>query len=396
MGRDCDTIGFESIEELLMRREKQLYLQQHHNKIWQGDNGRWFTYVPTKHDGRKLLSKSTDKALLDAIASHYKDLEVNPTIMDIFNEWIDYKMEIKDITYGTRDRYINDYNRFIKPTKLNKRKIRSVTEDDIDDLVRATIRDNDITAKTFANFRTVLSGIFKYAKRKRYTDVSISTYLKDLDISHKAFKPMGRNKDTDVFNEDEASKLTGYLRSNPTVENLGILLVFESGVRVGELAALKFSDISNNVMHVQRQEIVYKSDIPGKMISEVVDYTKTERGDRYIYLPEDCVNLVVMLRMLVRDSEYIMYKNGHRISKKMFYEYLVKACEAVGIPKRSMHKIRRTYATMLIDANVEDSLIMEQMGHSDISTTRKYYYYCNKDNAYKRSQIQNAIKFNHV
>ena len=89
-------------------------------------------------------------------------------------------------------------------------------------------------------------------------------------------------------------------------------------------------------------------------------------------------------------------KNGHRISKKMFYEYLVKACEAIDIPKRSMHKIRRTYATMLIDANVEDSLIMEQMGHSDISTTRKYYYYCNKDNAYKRDQIQNAIKFNQV
>lgn len=395
MCRDYDTITLESIEELIMRREKQLYLNQHKNEIWQGKNGRWYTYVPLRKDGRKLLSKGSEKQLIDAIAKHYKDLELNPMIFELFEEWIEYKIAIKDISYGTRDRYISDFNRFIKPTKFAKRKVRDVTEDDIDDLVRGIIRDFDITAKTFSGFRTIVNGMFKYAKRKKYTSLSISSYLNDLDISRKAFKPTVKSKETDVFNTDEAGRLTTYLYSHPTVENLGILLAFESGVRVGELAALKFSDISNNVLHVQRQEIVYKSK-PGHMISEVVDYTKTENGDRYIYLPEDCVTILTLLRFMVKDSDYMMWKNGHRISKKMFYEYLVKACEDVDIPKRSMHKIRRTYATMLIDANVEDSLIMEQMGHSDISTTRKYYYYCNKDNEYKREQIQRAIQFNHI
>ena len=84
---------------------------------------------------------------------------------------------------------------FIKPTKFAKRKVRDVTEDDIDDLVRGIIRDFDITAKTFSGFRTIVNGMFKYAKRKKYTSLSISSYLNDLDISRKAFKPTVKSKE---------------------------------------------------------------------------------------------------------------------------------------------------------------------------------------------------------
>ena len=58
-----------------------------------------------------------------------------------------------------------------------------------------------------------------------------------------------------------------------------------------------------------------------------------------------------------------------------------------------MHKIRRTYATALIDNNVDDSLIMSQMGHTTITTTRKYYYYANKNDKHKREQIESSINF---
>jgi integrase len=58
-----------------------------------------------------------------------------------------------------------------------------------------------------------------------------------------------------------------------------------------------------------------------------------------------------------------------------------------------MHKLRKTYGTTLIDNGVDESLIMTQMGHKDISTTRKYYYYANKDSDTNRKQIRNAINF---
>ena len=51
-----------------------------------------------------------------------------------------------------------------------------------------------------------------------------------------------------------------------------------------------------------------------------------------------------------------------------------------------MHKIRKTYGTILIDSGMDDKFIQEQMGHRDITTTRKYYYYNNKSMENKEKQ----------
>ena len=89
----------------------------------------------------------------------------------------------------------------------------------------------------------------------------------------------------------------------------------------------------------------------------------------------------------------MMFEDGHRVQTNTYNDRLKLACNKIGIPVRTMHKLRKTYGTTLIDNNVDESLIMEQMGHKDISTTRKYYYFANKDNDNKRKQIRNAINF---
>lgn len=61
------------------------------------------------------------------------------------------------------------------------------------------------------------------------------------------------------------------------------------------------------------------------------------------------------------------------------------------INKRTMHKIRKTYGTTLIDNNVDDALVAEMMGHKDISTTKKYYYYSNKSDSTKVDQMEQAL-----
>ena len=88
-----------------------------------------------------------------------------------------------------------------------------------------------------------------------------------------------------------------------------------------------------------------------------------------------------------------MFEHGARVQTNTFNDRLKLACTKLNIPVRSMHKLRKTYGTTLIDNGVDESLIMTQMGHKDISTTRKYYYYANKDSETNRKQIRNAINF---
>lgn len=56
-----------------------------------------------------------------------------------------------------------------------------------------------------------------------------------------------------------------------------------------------------------------------------------------------------------------------------------------------MHKVRKTYGTTLLDANVTESTVAEQMGHTNIETTRKYYYRSNKNDNTKFEQISKAL-----
>jgi len=82
-----------------------------------------------------------------------------------------------------------------------------------------------------------------------------------------------------------------------------------------------------------------------------------------------------MVKRFNPNGEYLFEVNGKRILTNSYNDGIARMCKALNISRISMHKIRRTYGTTLFDNDVDESIIMEQMGHSDISTTRRFYYY---------------------
>lgn len=58
-----------------------------------------------------------------------------------------------------------------------------------------------------------------------------------------------------------------------------------------------------------------------------------------------------------------------------------------------MHKIRKTYATNLLNAGVDEKIIQKQMGHTDISTTKGFYYYNNRNVDEARAILTEATNF---
>ena len=62
-------------------------------------------------------------------------------------------------------------------------------------------------------------------------------------------------------------------------------------------------------------------------------------------------------------------------------------CRCINIPHRSFHKIRKTYATTLIDAGVGENVIINQMGHTEILTTKRFYYYNKEEIADIKTQL---------
>ena len=58
--------------------------------------------------------------------------------------------------------------------------------------------------------------------------------------------------------------------------------------------------------------------------------------------------------------------------------------------KKSLNKIRKTYGTILLDNGVEESLVIAQMGHTDIKTTKRYYYR-NRKSLQQKSEVIDKV-----
>lgn len=388
-------INVADIQNQIKNMKKTEYLEMHNHKVWRGKNGKWYTYVDdSSQRGYSLRVRDTEDEIENVIVKYYKDKESNPYIYQVFETWNKQRLEFEEISPQSYNRYANDFKRFFpKDNLLCQKKMRSITENDLEIFIKSTIRKFGMTNKMYSGMRTLIRGIFKYGKKHGYTAISITTFFGDLDLSKKLFKRKVVRKKDEVFNEDEVKLIKEYLRKSKRIRDLGILLAFETGARVGELSAVKKEDISLNkkIIHIQRTEITYKEPETDQRVCEVRDFPKSEAGDRYLIIPDSASETIEEIIRLNPDGEYLFMENGNRIRANAFNRRLTRVCDNLHIDHKSMHKVRKTYGTTLIDQGVDESLVVEQMGHKDISTTKKYYYFNNKNEDAKIKQINEAL-----
>ena len=386
-------IDMDTIREKIEMNERKKYLEEHKFDKWQGKDGKFYTYLPDSQakNGRKLLKRTSEKSLDDAIVKYYKEIANKVYVKDVFSMWLEEKLKYGEIKKQSYDKYMNDFHRFFDCAKISKIEFHYITEDILEDFIKSTIHDMGLTAKAYGGLRIIINGIFRYAKKHGYTNISITNFMGDLMLSANSFKKNHKENSECVFTREEEERIFLFVESqDPTLLNYGILLAFETGLRCGELSALEWKDVSDGKINVHNTEIKFK-DEDGAVRHEVRDYPKTEAGFREIILTERAKRILRVIRTLNPFGKYIFTKNGKRMIGKVFTSRLYRICDALGIMRRSLHKARKTYATKLIDGKVPDSIIQDQLGHSDISTTLHNYYYDNKSGDEKKTAILSAL-----
>ena len=393
-----DTI--EQLEKALaaakMKQNNQRYLQMHENKISQTKDGRWATNVYDSFGKRKTIACRSIDQLHSKLIEHYRKLEADQAIMfpTICKEWLDEKYNHKEITPASYAKYITDHKRFFitRDHEFNRMPIASITDGDLRRFIKDSITDLALTKKAYNQMQILLKGALLYAKEEGYTNFSAGTFFLDLVLNDRIFDRKAKPDDeTQVFNDSEAQNLIEYFWKEQDIRGLGLILMFQTGMRVGELAALKHENLKNGTIRITATEEYFIDPQSGKKICDVVDHTKTDAADRTIILPEGADKTLRAIRSLNPFGEYLFTDNkGRRIRGTRFNYWLHKACREISIPERSTHKIRKTYASVLLSNHVDDKLIMSQMGHSDIATTRNIYYY-NRNSEDERKKIISKV-----
>ncbi len=357
------------VQEKMEMQEREEILRKHPYAIWEDKGGIWHTYLPDKEKGRISRKRKSKEEIESVVIQYWR--EQDETVKTLFDEWMATKLQRGEISEATRDRYSRQFEQCFGD--FANRNVKSISEYDIEEFILNTIHECELTQKGFSNFRTLIYGIFRLAKKKKKVLYSISQVLEDMEISRKSFRKVEKSDDEQVFMVDELPRVIEYLEENLDMVNLGLLLIFKTGLRVGELAGLKNVDVKNGVIHVNRTEISHKGS-DGAMVYEVRDFPKTDAGIREVILPDNYEWILRKIRVLNPFGEYLFEKDGERIRTYVFRNRLYTVCKKAEAKRKSPHKARKTYGSILIDSGVPESTVINQMGHTDIKTTKQHYY----------------------
>ena len=383
-------IDLPHIRQVIEMEKRKETLRKHKYKIWQGKNGKWYTYLEER-GVKRLKKRGSRKALEDAIIDFYDNF--GETIEEVFDEWNDWKVECGKIERSTHLRNRQCFERHYKT--FGKKKLKKVQPEEFADFLEKQLIEFQMTAKAFSTLKAVTKGFLKRARKRGLIAWSVETMLNDLDISDRDFKQVYKEPQKEVFDVDEMRIMVQYLVENQDPKNLAILLMFVSGMRIGEVVALKPEDIGDKTIYVHRTETCYKED--GKFKYAVRDRPKTQSGFRNVVVPESYEWVLRKIKLLNPFGEWAFITDkGERMKECQVERRLEVICDNLHIVRKSPHKIRKTYISILLDENVDARFVMDQVGHASISVSERNYHRNRKTTQKKQDMLSRIPEFDGV
>lgn len=365
-----DILNMGNVLELIMANKREKIKKAHGYAITPPNksNKYWITYYKRENEARKLIRGHSEEELLNKLVKLYEADENldNRTFYQLYLEWLEYKTPMAN-SLNTIKRHKQHYKKYFEPSNLHQMKLSAIDTIILEMECNRIIREFNLTRKNWVNAKTILNGMFDYAKRKKYIE---KNPLSDVRISVRYRQVIKKTGKTQTYNTDELENLNRYLdgmyEETEDSSFLAVRLNFYLGLRVGELVALKPEDISENHVHVIREEVRNQEE------NEycVVEHTKTN-DDRFVVL---IPKAKAILQKLDMNGTYLFERNGERLTARQIAYVLEKYAERQGIATKSTHKMRKTYASRLNANGVPLDAIREQLGHANLSTTLSYIY----------------------
>ena len=306
---------------------------------------------------------------------------------DVFKKWFCSKMQ--SLRPQSLDRIECTYNRYFPCTEFDAQSVHAIDEKTVYTFLNGIIISRgDITKKEYDRIYQIVNNVLYYAYD---LDIGYCRSINwDIVKRHIAVNNLvpASKKEYAISGTDKNKLFKAVLQDDiyPKKRSacLCICLNFFLGLRIGELAAIRWKDIdyAKNCLLVHSTETKYYERASDGTRTDVMHYhvqdtTKTVNSVRKIPLIPESICLLRMIKehheFMGYDSEYIAYDGATTILSKSIERTIYRLCELCEISRFSSHKIRKTFASELHKNGVPSKYITDLMGHSDIRTTEKYY-----------------------
>lgn len=341
-----------------------------------------------KEDGtpdRRETRFNTQKEAL-AKLKEYQDMynkglrptDENLTLQKWFSTWL-YEYRINDSRPSTLERYDGIYRNYIKNSEIGVMKLKNLKTSNLQAFYKNLINNHNKTPDTIKTINKVLKCCLNQALKENYIYVNLCKNV----VLPKVFA----KREVEIFTQEEQKKFVSAIQ-NHKYKTL-FLLALGTGLRLGELIALKWSDIDfqNEELNVQRTlKRVRKLSPTDEKKTEVIEQMpKTLAGIRTVNIPSVLIPELKSHQKKQREERLKnidVYSNnnfvfctelGHPIDSKNLTRSFAKVLKDIGIPHKKFHSLRHTFATRLFEENESPKLVSKLLGHSSVGITLDTY-----------------------
>ncbi|ODR34581.1 hypothetical protein BEI60_22695 [Eisenbergiella tayi] len=394
----CNIVNLDEIrckvENMKLKAVLEKYEQDKtKNRVWQG-KGKDTRWKFRKEDG-KIVAKKNEDVLKQVYMDYYlgrKDTEERDarkiSFQEMFTQWVESQKNRPSISTPTIYKYNTDYKRCFAGSAFEKMSIADISAEDISDfLVNAT---NELGLKNQAvkNIGGYIRRTLEKAKKARlirenpYDFFELSEVM---DYCPESIRIMDDDEEDEpkkerVLTAQEMQALLKQLKQDQEAKPdylpyYAIEMCMLTGLRVGEVVALKWNDIKDGELHIRRSE--HRISEEGKPTKFEIGQTKT-RKSRIFPISPDLNSLFEKLKKLQEisgvESGFIFEGTNGRIKAPHVSNCCFRETARAGFEKQSIHAIRRTVSSNLHKLGVPDATIAKMLGHSE-RVNRQHYSY---------------------
>ena len=226
--------------------------------------------------------------------------------------------------------------------------------------------------------------IQKYAAKHGYMPLNLID-IKYPIVNEKPILP--------VMAKDNQKKLMDYLKNNFSFKNLGIMICLSTGLRIGEICALKWCDfdLENKVLQVRHSvQRLYIIDGENRHTEIRVTTPKTKESNRDIPLSTFLWSVIKPLERVVNKECFVLSNDKKPLEPRTYRNYYKKLLKDLGLPEIKFHGLRHSFATRCIESKNDYKTVSVLLGHSNITTTLNLYVHPNNDE--KKKCIERMLK----
>lgn len=292
---------------------------------------------------------------------------IHKTIREIATAWKEYKRPY--VKQSTMAAYVLILENHILPTFGED---NSLPEHSVQAFVLHKI-ESGLSTKSVKDILIVLKMVMKFGVKKEWM-----TYY-EWDIK---YPPSSENKVLDVLSVTNHRKILNHIQSHFTFMGLGIYISLSTGLRIGEICALKWSDINvtDGILTVNRTiERIYIIEGEKKHTELVINTPKTKNSCREIPMNKELLGMLKPLKKVVNDDYYILTNDERPTEPRTYRNYYKRLMEKLDIPKLKYHGLRHSFATRCIEVGCDYKTVSVLLGHSNISTTLNLYVHPNME-----------------